>query len=114
MRHKPKPTIIYCLKNPIDRNRIFYVGKTIGKLNVRLSGHIKNPCDSKLAEIIAEILAAGKRPTIHQIDTCTGYHDVYVKERKWVLHYNKRKYKLANSALTRLKSKMASKDRVYW
>ena len=50
----------------------------------------------------------------HRDNPGRGYHDVYVKERKWVLHYNKRKYKLANSALTRLKSKMASKDRVYW
>lgn len=111
MKHKPPITIIYCLKNPVDRNRVFYIGKTILKLNVRLSQHISNPSNRKMAMIIAAITAAGKRPTIHELDTCTGYHDVYVKERKWIAHYNRRKTKLANSMLT---SRRKKSKHVYW
>lgn len=73
-------------------------------------GHIHSPGSKTMSVIIAEILAAGKRPTIHQLDTCTGYHDVYVKERAWIARYNRRKIKLANSSLTRKKKT----TRVYW
>jgi hypothetical protein len=31
---------VYCLKNPLEDNKVFYIGKTVGPLNKRLSNHI--------------------------------------------------------------------------
>lgn len=77
MKHIPKPTIIYCLKNPIDRNRVFYVGRTTQKLSVRLLGHIHGSANPKVKIIIKFILLAGKRPIIQQLEMCEWYHKPY-------------------------------------
>lgn len=109
---KPKPTTIYCLKNPIDRNRIFYVGRTTSKLNIRLLGHIHHPTNKRMELILKSIRESGKRPTIHIIEICEGYLKPMIKERYWVKHYNKRQYKLANAPFS---SKVIRRqDRVYW
>lgn len=109
---KPKQTIIYCLKNPIDRNRVFYVGRTTCPLKVRLAGHLSNQTNRRMREIIKAIKEAGKIPSIHQLEVCKGYLAPMLLERYWVKHYNKREYKLANAPFS---CKIVSKeDRVYW
>jgi hypothetical protein len=91
---KPKATIIYCLKNPADHNRIFYVGRTTQTLQARLRGHINGDCSS--SKLIRSILAAGKRPTIHELERCEGYLQPMIRERYWANKYNRREQKLVN------------------
>lgn len=112
MRNQRTITTIYCLKNPTDRNRIFYVGKTRGPLNVRLSGHLSSPSNSKMASIISEIKKSGKRPTIHELERCSGYG--YSRERHWIRHYNKRKFKLAQYGYKKKKPKKEATNHFYW
>lgn len=109
---KPRPTIIYCLKNPIDRNRIFYVGRTTQPLKFRLYGHISRPSNCRMREILKSINQAGRKPSIHLLEVCEGYLVPMLMERYWVKHYNKREYKLANAPFS---CKVVKKDdRVYW
>lgn len=113
--HRPKTTIIYCLKNPLDRNRVFYVGRTSQTLIRRLYGHINHPANSRLRTIINEIKSTGKKPLISQLEICEGYHAPYIRERFWVSHYNKRKYQLANAALKVKKAKtQVPSNHYYW
>lgn len=112
MIHRPKTTIIYCLKNPIDRNKVFYVGRTRQSLNVRLLGHIHKPSNSYIAVVLKSIRDAGKNPAIKQLEVCEGYLKPMQRERYWDFYYRKRGCKLYDFGFSR--KKVSPTDRVYW
>lgn len=92
-----KETIIYCLKNPLTRNTVFYIGKTTQSLNKRLEGHLYNKnINSKVYLLIQEILRSGVKPIINELETCKGYFLPSVRERYWIHRFNKNKTKLTN------------------
>ena len=92
-----KPTTIYCLKNPLDKNTIFYVGRTIQPLNTRLNGHISANRNIRMMAILQKIKEAGLKPIIEPLEVCTGYFLPSVRERYWIRRINQRKSKLINS-----------------
>lgn len=87
---------IYCLRNPLNKNEIFYVGKTIVSLNKRINGHLSESKkkDDKKSSIIRNILAAGEDVIIEQIevvscDTITETEKI-LKEREdyWIKKFS--------------------------
>lgn len=99
-----KPTTIYCLKNPVDRNRVFYVGRTMQPLKLRLYGHIHSN-NRRIKDIMKSIKDAGKKPIIESLEVCTGYLLPSVREMFWIHKMNKRKMKLKNKTFSNISKK---------
>lgn len=64
---------IYCLRNPLKNNSIFYVGRTIISLPKRLSGHIRQSAKKSGTKenIIQSILKEGEEVIIEQLELIT-------------------------------------------
>ena len=84
---------VYYLKNPIN-DEIFYVGITTKILKYRLNGHmaITKPNPSRKDLYIAEIVKAGQRPLIEEIEVLPAVcyaHKMYAfhREQYWISYY---------------------------
>lgn len=86
-RKKQMYASIYYLRNPLDRNRIFYVGRTIQTLAKRLAGHCSSPYDENMWLLIVAIKSAGREPLIEEIERVKGYG--YGREKYWIKHHAK-------------------------
>lgn len=84
---------VYVLKDPTENNEVFYVGKTIKDLKVRLSGHLSDSGgDSEKGKRIQLILDRGEKPVIEAIETiyCSCYIDkikILEREHFWIRYY---------------------------
>lgn len=84
---------VYVLKDPTQNNEIFYVGKTIKELKMRLSGHLSDSGgDTEKGKRIQRILELGSKPEIEAIETIYGtcYIDKIKnleREHFWIKHY---------------------------
>lgn len=65
---------VYCLRNPLNDDAIFYVGQTVLKLKDRLQSHIRESRFRKNAKgmVIKNILDAKKMPLIESLEDFTG------------------------------------------
>jgi Zn-finger protein len=81
---------IYCLKNPLEDNKVFYIGKTIGSLSKRLSNHIcgKNKNTEK-DKIINSILDAGVDIIIEEIEFVENISILNKRERFWIQEFSR-------------------------
>lgn len=88
---------VYCLRDPLNNNEIFYIGKTIVSLKKRITGHLsesKNKHDKK-SSIIKNILDAGEDVIIEQIEVVYGdtiiETEKILKEREtfWIKEFSK-------------------------
>ncbi len=52
------------IRNPLDDNKIFYIGKGCGE---RIISHLNDPTESKKTQKIKEILNAGKEPLLEYL-----------------------------------------------
>lgn len=86
--------IVYCLRNPLDDNNIFYVGKTIFSLNKRLAAHLHTSKkeDDKKSSIIKTILQAGEDVVIEQLEIISEdgiiatQNKLLERENYWIRH----------------------------
>lgn len=90
-------TIIYCLKDPSRRNRVFYVGKTSRNMVSRMRGHLYSSTTKRLRNEIDRIISAGHLPTIHQIERWSCPKKASSRELFWIRKYDNKKGKLVNS-----------------
>lgn len=71
---------IYCLKDPTDNDRIFYVGQTVMKLNERAVNHVTESRFRMTAKglVITKIIEAGFRPIIESLEQfdADSYSDI--------------------------------------
>jgi hypothetical protein len=81
---------VYCLKNPLEDNKVFYIGKTVGPLNKRLSNHIcgKNKNTEK-DKIINLILDAGMDIIIEEIEFVENISILNKRERFWIQEFSR-------------------------
>lgn len=92
---------IYSLINPID-NSVFYIGKTVGSLEQRLSSHIQDKeGNKKKREIILSIIKEGLNPIISNIESHVCSTDdqedaALAREAYWIRYYVDNGSKLCN------------------
>ena len=81
---------VYCLKNPLEDNKVFYIGKTVGPLSKRLSNHIcgKNKNTEK-DKIINLILDAGMDIIIEEIEFVENISILNKRERFWIQEFSR-------------------------
>jgi predicted GIY-YIG superfamily endonuclease len=61
---------VYCLKNPLNKDEVFYVGKTILPLEKRLTAHLSE-CTKKTdkkSNLVRQIIEAGETVIIEQLE----------------------------------------------
>jgi len=84
---------VYVLKDPTDNDEVFYVGKTVKDLKIRLSGHLSDSGgDTEKGKRIQRILDLGQKPLIEAIETIYGtcYIDkvkILEREHYWIKYY---------------------------
>jgi hypothetical protein len=76
---------IYCLKNPLENNKIFYIGKTTYSIDRRLNGHLaKRNKNNEKNRLINLILDAGMDIIIEEIEFVDNISILDERERYWV------------------------------
>jgi len=85
---------IYALVNPIT-DIIFYIGKTVGDLNIRLTAHIQDKeCNYRKREIIKSIIELDSLPVILELERIECSNEVeervaLLREDYWIKLYLK-------------------------
>jgi hypothetical protein len=82
---------VYCLKNPLNENKIFYIGKTINSLNKRLREHVNNSKFNKSKEkdsIINLIINANKKVIIEELEFVENIAILDERERYWIREFS--------------------------
>jgi len=86
-----KGGFVYCLKNPLEDNKIFYIGKTIGSLNKRLKEHINNKSlNANKENIIKLILDAQKDVIIEEIEFVEDISILDEREKYWIREFSEK------------------------
>jgi len=83
---------IYVLKNP-ENNEVFYVGKTVKDLKIRLSGHMGDlGSESAKGQYLKKLFEKGAKPIIEDVETIYG--TCYIDKAKalereifWIKYY---------------------------
>lgn len=83
---------IYALCNPLDKDNVFYIGKTIGSLNQRLTTHLKDGINIGKNGILKDIINNGYSPTIIELQKINYSDDneeikALEQEQYWIDHY---------------------------
>jgi hypothetical protein len=91
-----RPTFIYVLKESID-GEVRYVGKTVRKLENRLSGHICDKTRSYRTHWIQSLLRDGVAPVIELIETVPYDQDWVEREKYWIKYYRDAGCNLVNA-----------------
>ena len=81
---------IYCLKNPLEDNKIFYIGKTVNSLNKRLKEHINENKNKEKNNIIKLILNAKENVIIEQIEFVDDISILNEREKYWIKQFNEK------------------------
>ena len=81
---------IYCLKNPLEDNKIFYIGKTVNSLNKRLKEHINENNNKEKNNIIKLILNAKENVIIEQIEFVDDISILNEREKYWIKQFNEK------------------------
>jgi predicted DNA-binding protein YlxM (UPF0122 family) len=85
---------LYCPYN----GELRYIGVTTGLLSTRLSGHLRNPTNGKIALWFKELKSNGKKPVIKLIREYDSYEDLLNAEIKEIKENRKKTNKLLNIA----------------
>lgn len=97
---------VYCLKNPLENNKVFYIGKTTSSLNKRLKEHVNNSKLNKSKEkdsIIKLILDAKQNVIIEEIEFVDNISILDERERYWIKEFSEKG--LSNKILNTKKGK---------
>jgi hypothetical protein len=78
---------IYCLKNPLEDSKIFYIGKTISSLNKRLKEHINENKNKEKNSIIKLILDAKQNVIIEEIEFVDNISILDEREKYWIKEF---------------------------
>lgn len=91
---------VYCLRNPLENNKIFYIGKTINSLNKRLKEHINN-CNTiekkEKDNIINLILDAKMDVIIEEIEFVENISILDEREKYWIKNFSDNKLSNINN-----------------
>lgn len=79
---------VYCLKNPLENNKIFYIGKTIGSLNKRLKEHINENKNKEKNSIIKSILDAKQNVIIEEFEFVDNISILDEREKYWIKEFS--------------------------
>ena len=83
---------VYCLRNPLDDNKVFYVGKTICSLSKRLNQHKndKNQ-DTEKGKVIKLILDSKMDVIIEEIEFVDNVLLLDEREKYWIKNFSDNK-----------------------
>ena len=91
---------VYCLRNPLEDNKIFYIGKTINSLNKRLKEHVNN-CNkndkNEKDNIIKLILDAKMDVIIDEIEFVEDVSILDEREKYWIKSFSDNKLSNINN-----------------
>ena len=91
---------VYCLRNPLEDNKIFYIGKTINSLNKRLKEHVSN-CNkndkNEKDSIIKLILDAKIDVIIDEIEFVEDISILDEREKYWIKTFSDNKLSNINN-----------------
>jgi predicted GIY-YIG superfamily endonuclease len=82
-----KGGFVYCLKNPLENNKIFYIGKTTTSLNKRLKDHLNNDGNKEKDDIIKLILNAKENVIIEQVEFVDDILMLDEREKYWIKEF---------------------------
>ena len=83
---------VYCLRNPLDDNKVFYIGKTIGSLTKRLNAHKNDKHkDTEKGKIIKLILDSKKDVIIEEIEFVDDILALDEREKYWIKNFYENK-----------------------
>ena len=89
---------VYCLRNPLDDNKVFYIGKTIGSLTKRLNAHKNDKHkDTEKAKIIKLILDGKKDVIIEEIEFVDDILALDEREKYWIKNFSEDKLSNINN-----------------
>lgn len=91
---------VYCLRNPLENNKIFYIGKTINSLNKRLKEHVSNCNKNNKNEkdnIIKLILDAKMDVIIEEIEFIEDISILDEREKYWIKSFSDNKLSNINN-----------------
>ncbi|MGH8525523.1 MAG: NUMOD3 domain-containing DNA-binding protein, partial [Gammaproteobacteria bacterium] len=91
-----RPTIIYGLVDPRTKD-IRYVGKTVGKLGARLSGHLLDKEVNHRTRWVRILLNEGLRPEIITLEIVPPSQDWIQVEQRWIRYYRDGGARLTNT-----------------
>lgn len=91
---------VYCLRNPLKDNKIFYIGRTINSLSKRLKEHVKN-CNkndkNEKDNIIKLILDAKMDVIIDEIEFVEDILMLDEREKYWIKAFSDNKLSNINN-----------------
>ena len=79
---------VYCLKNPLDNNKVFYIGKTAGTLSKRLKEHIIDKKNTEKNKVVNLILDAEMELLIEEIEFVDDISLLDEREKYWIKEYS--------------------------
>lgn len=81
---------VYCLKNPLEDHKIFYIGKTTSSLNKRLKEHINENKNKEKNNIIKLILDAKQNVIIEEIEFVDNISILDEREKYWIKEFSEK------------------------
>lgn len=81
---------VYCLKNPLENSKIFYIGKTTSSLNKRLKEHINENKNKEKNAIIKLILDAKQNVIIEEIEFVDNISILDEREKYWIKEFSEK------------------------
>ena len=81
---------VYCLKNPLENSKIFYIGKTTSSLNKRLKEHINENKNKEKNAIIKLILDSNQNVIIEEIEFVDNISILDEREKYWIKEFSEK------------------------